>query len=52
MNCSAVTCPEIPERFFKITQIDPNKYMVERLRESSDPKFDAVDLFDVEVKDA
>ena len=26
--------------------------MIERLRDSSDPKFDAVDLFEVNVKDA
>ena len=49
IKCSDKVCSELNKKFFKITKMNKNHFMVERLRDSIDPRFIAEDLFKARV---
>ncbi len=49
INCSSRNCPELTKKFFKVNQLNPNVYLVQRLKDSPDQKLYSQDIFIPEV---
>lgn len=45
VKCTDKVCSELQKKFFKITKMNKNNFLVERLRDSIDSRFVAEDLF-------